>query len=946
MNKALYARFLTLVLLAWGVFCVPIMAQESSETTEEESHPLAIGYVLQNGNGFDLYCDSWEEVKTKLNELPQNTMLIMVTVQSDVEESFGQWTISRATLPALRGVFLDLYGHKINGTRISVVGNPDQEGDELGFIIEDNFYKPVTYDTSAPYTVTNSNTGCLTLTSTTAADGQQVDGGIEASGKAQVMLSGACVVSTDGVCFYSVGDKTGTRSIESLVEIVGGYVKGQKGCVKAIGLGAKVSVSSSRVDAEGNTIPTVLECLDYAPVAGDGANEEGNKLGGTTITLNECALIGRVETDGQAACGVYHPQRGTLEINSGAHIVAYSEDHGGVGVLLRGGTLQMTGGTVEANTYFYHNGYFDGSEEMGFNSSGIAYDYLSDFYDKDNVKVQISGGQVIAKAYPLQLESDYGWQEKHAISVTGGAYYSDEVWCAATVAQYAAAGYGCVRHSDEDGNPRFYTVEEGEEVQALNMDYKTISRYCHLKDALVEARFSTIKLLRDISLTNWDDHFVVGRDQEESEYCLDLNGKTLSAYSDYVFYIAPSVRLVVLDSQGGGQITNLGTSLFRLIEGESSFDRSKLTIYSGEFKAEDELVSFNEAPYYGEVLLLGGKYNMYWLNHDLPEYSRFFKNFKYILGDGFYSSDFYEHAAVSLDEAHFWEETGDEDYPWKVSPVMKATYGDTTLGLIKDDWDVYQIFIKNRNGYGDEYLGLWNKPLTKFEVVRELENVEQVYMNKYFAKKSTWYGFYVPFDFTVQEDRDDDIRFATIEDTEIYWENGQPVTRIECIEAKVGDVIEAFTPCLVSAGRTGTPTIIFNDITIHKTDTPVEPIECSTVEQTFTFTGVLENTATVGKYTFNDEGVLTLCTEDSPEVGPFQIYMEVANKDGSTLSELPQQVKIHVVGAETNLVEEVNTASREGDGNVYTLQGQWVGTSLQGLPAGIYVQNGRKQVVK
>lgn len=140
-------------------------------------------------------------------------MFIQITVQSDIEASFGQWTISRATLPSLSGVALDLYGHKINGTCISVVGNPEQEGDVLQFVIQDNFYKPVTYDTSAPYTVTSNNAGCLTLTSATTASGEPVGGGIEASGNALVTMSSGCVVSTDGVCFTSIGDKTGQRNI-------------------------------------------------------------------------------------------------------------------------------------------------------------------------------------------------------------------------------------------------------------------------------------------------------------------------------------------------------------------------------------------------------------------------------------------------------------------------------------------------------------------------------------------------------------------------------------------------------------------------------------------------------------------------------------------------------------------------------------------------------------
>jgi hypothetical protein len=41
-----------------------------------------------------------------------------------------------------------------------------------------------------------------------------------------------------------------------------------------------------------------------------------------------------------------------------------------------------------------------------------------------------------------------------------------------------------------------------------------------------------------------------------------------------------------------------------------------------------------------------------------------------------------------------------------------------------------------------------------------------------------------------------------------------------------------------------------------------------------------------------------------------------------------------------------NVTVKKADSNVYDLQGQRVGNSLEGLPSGIYIMNGNKIIVK
>ena len=43
----------------------------------------------------------------------------------------------------------------------------------------------------------------------------------------------------------------------------------------------------------------------------------------------------------------------------------------------------------------------------------------------------------------------------------------------------------------------------------------------------------------------------------------------------------------------------------------------------------------------------------------------------------------------------------------------------------------------------------------------------------------------------------------------------------------------------------------------------------------------------------------------------------------------------------------INTkVENSGDGSVYNLQGRKIGNTLEGLPKGVYIKDGKKQVVK
>lgn len=70
-------------------------------------------------------------------------------------------------------------------------------------------------------------------------------------------------------------------------------------------------------------------------------------------------------------------------------------------------------------------------------------------------------------------------------------------------------------------------------------------------------------------------------------------------------------------------------------------------------------------------------------------------------------------------------------------------------------------------------------------------------------------------------------------------------------------------------------------------------------------------------------------------------------EDGSTRIEDMSLVSITLTYSETSTgITEIETDDQSTVKRVYTISGQYVGTSTEGLPQGIYIVNGKKTIVK
>lgn len=395
-------------------------------------------------------------------------------------------------------VTVNLQKHIVKGNNIIV------KGKDAVLNIIDSRAKAPTVSTDDNYMVSYSTGGTLELTgSITATDGAIVKVG---SGK---------VVSTTTMALCAQGDVTGANSIESTIEITGGYIKAQEFCVSPQGRGATAIISGG-----------VLESLDNAVVAGNGTNTQTEKRGGTTITISgKCTLIGRIQSKGYAACGIYHPQEGNLLVKyaSGGEpkIIAVN----GAGIVMRGGTLDFKAGSVIATGDKNFSGKV-GDSPVVVGTSGIVFDRDCNYYDVANTKIGITGTGKINISGPnsaIQVINNDAKDISGVFDITTGNYSSDISSCLGSTVE-------CNKHGDT------YLVGD---FKAQIGDVK----YLNLRDAFKEAvTGDVVKILKD----------EVGLSYEPSvtnkDIVLDLNGKSIK-YRDIL--VGASGKLTIKDSSEG-----------------------------------------------------------------------------------------------------------------------------------------------------------------------------------------------------------------------------------------------------------------------------------------------------------------------------------------------------------------------------------------------------------
>ena len=329
----------------------------------------------------------------------------------------------------------------------------------------------------------------------------------------------------------ALGDKTGTSEIASTITVNDGYLVSSEFTLMAQGKGAALNVNGGIIEATNNAV-----------IGGNGSNSTNNYCGGTVMNISGGILVGGITAPGYIACGIYHPQEGTLNITDGTIYAA-----NGVGVLMRGGELDMTNGTIIATSSENSSGMVGDSDISIDVGSAIVYDRKCNYYNASDVRVDLRGGKFTsAQGKPAILVVAESGQQlvdaKTKIQVSGGTYSSN-------IKEFLTDGNTAV--TDSNGN---YIVEgftPQNAVAKIGDEY-----YRSLNDAFnaVEAtNKTTIEILKDVVLDSSDKQVSLMNEN----VVLDLGNHHISAsetYSAGKFIVVGSGASLTIQGNEGASI--------------------------------------------------------------------------------------------------------------------------------------------------------------------------------------------------------------------------------------------------------------------------------------------------------------------------------------------------------------------------------------------------------
>ena len=189
----------------------------------------------------------------------------------------------------------------------------------------------------------------------------------------------------------------------STATIDGGYVEAQESALVVLGNDAKANINGG-----------ILLSKDNATVASNGLPQ----YAGTTINMTGGTLVSKITTTGYIPCGIYHPQKGTLNV-TGGKIIA----HGGVGILMRGGELKLGEPSTRAGIVIDTSGDKKPGKvgDAGLVVPGgqaIVMDSKSSYYDWRDMKATINSG------FKPDFYCPDGYEQKEVTNPDGSVVYT------------------------------------------------------------------------------------------------------------------------------------------------------------------------------------------------------------------------------------------------------------------------------------------------------------------------------------------------------------------------------------------------------------------------------------------------------------------------------------------------------------------------------------------
>lgn len=873
-------------------------------------------------------------------------------------------------------------------------------------------------------------------------------GSICAYNGAAINVESGTIVSTRDIALLAMGDVTGQKDITSSIKITGGYVKAQGFGASPQGRGASVTVNGF----------AVIESLDNAAVAGTGTNTHERKLGGTSITISgKCWLIGRIQSQGYAACGIYHPQQGTLTIKYNAgipNIVAIN----GAGVVMRGGTLDYGAGNIIATGDANFVGKV-GDSRVVVGTSGIVYDRDCDYYDAANVKITIpSSGEkkVVGAKSAIQVINDKAQDISGVFDIQGGSFSSDvsayvntterEVFehegtyyvgkfkaqvvgglkyeMASTAISKAPAGSTVILLNDcEEGNlgpsvSKNVTID----LNGKNLVFQSITVDIHgnltIKDSgnggtyngtyvdySVRVKRGSVFNLESGTLTNSSTHpktsnVVVwvegGTAKRPAASTANIKGGKIESKGTPVFVRDPGATVNVSggelvgsglaciagngsEGQGGTNINISGGTLTAKPYDDTSAACGIYHPNEGTLKITGGTINVTGGV---GVLMRGGQMDMTGgvINAlgDISKTGTVGDSRVVVTSSGVIFDRDANYPAVATTKVNISGSSKVNGAKQAIELINenKAADAETAItvtgGTYSSDVSTFcesgKITVPDANGVYSisaskplmmVYRNSYNEVASGTDVTINMDDISNIHVTENVSGVNTaltktfnntgWNAFFVPFDFTLTQEMLNDFDFATLYATVLS--NGSPVVTFNM--ANVGDIIDAYFPCLIKAKSTGAQTLKVGSVN-YKASAEAIPADCSSTKEIYTFYPVMENTyisAKKGYYLNSEKNSFMYNVNAGAYVQPLKFYMTIQNKKTKSYivptDSKASVVEFRVIGAdEVTGITDVEGAAAMEAGKVYNLRGVVVGDSVENLPKGIYIRNGRKVVVR
>lgn len=281
---------------------------------------------------------------------------------------------------------------------------------------------------------------------------------------------------------------TAATPVASTANIKGGKIETKGTPVVVFDPGATVNVSGGELKGSG------LACI-----AGNGTKGQG----GTTINVSGGTLTAKPYDDTSAACGIYHPNEGTLTITGGTINV-----NNGVGVLMRGGEMTMTGGEINATGDDATRTGSVGDTNQKIGVSGVIFDRDANYPYAASTSIKIDGdAKVNGAKEAVELINTNGVADaKSAFKLKGGTYSSDvsALLDENSVAKKQGDNYVVTTYYAQVGETKYATLQEAADAAAAGQTVTVLNDVDMTKDGNL-----TVKVGKDIVL-DMNGHSIKG----------------------------------------------------------------------------------------------------------------------------------------------------------------------------------------------------------------------------------------------------------------------------------------------------------------------------------------------------------------------------------------------------------------------------------------------------